>query len=445
MKKLFLITFFIFLSVVSNSYSGDYTFWTFQNGVTGEVSGSLDNLDCTTLGSKDGWGIVHDSGDLSYWTYDWNGTTAEDATHVHCKSGAWTQGVWTKFTPTGASSNMVSQSDCLTITEGICLDTDDGKLYAWDGDSVELIGPSSSSILVSQSNCLTITEGLCLDTDDGKLYSWDGDSVELVGVLDFLSLANGGVVLEPIILDGEGGTDSPYLRFIDNSDEYFNIYKADGIGIYMATDTADTRTITMNNGGAGVMNLAVEGTIYESGTTLSGKYQPLENQRASTTDSPSFVAVTVTGTASANGGFEIDNQPNSNQTCQGILTTVVAGQDSITFGMALTVDNSTGKYIAANANSAGVLPCRAIACQTADTDDPIEVMTLGWIRDDSWDFTDDINKDIVLDETAGAWVLADGSIPADTGDIIQKIGYVTLTGATEIFYFNPQQVYVILN
>ena len=155
------------------------------------------------------------------------------------------------------------------------------------------------------------------------------------------------------------------------------------------------------------------------------------------------MSVTVTGGATANGGFEIDSQPDTNQTCQGVLATVTSGQDSITFGMALSLD-SDGTYIAANGNSTGVLPARAIACQAADDTDAVEVLLQGFIRDDSWDFTGDINKDIVLDETAGAWVLADGSIPADTGDIIQIIGHVTLTGATEIFYFNPQPVYSVL-
>jgi hypothetical protein len=38
---------------------------------------------------------------------------------------------------------------------------------------------------VELSDCSGITSGMCLDTDDGKLYSWDGDSVAVAGVLDF--------------------------------------------------------------------------------------------------------------------------------------------------------------------------------------------------------------------------------------------------------------------
>jgi hypothetical protein len=35
-------------------------------------------------------------------------------------------------------------------------------------------------ILVQQADCSTIISGFCVDTDDGNLYYWDGDSVELL-------------------------------------------------------------------------------------------------------------------------------------------------------------------------------------------------------------------------------------------------------------------------
>jgi len=44
-----------------------------------------------------------------------------------------------------------------------------------------------------QANCSTITAGLCLDTDNGYFYSWDGDSVELVGVLNYHPLEDQGL------------------------------------------------------------------------------------------------------------------------------------------------------------------------------------------------------------------------------------------------------------
>jgi len=179
-------------------------------------------------------------------------------------------------------------------------------------------------------------------------------------------------------------------------------------------------------------------------------YQLLEDQDLSTTDSPTFDDITLTCADGENCGTELDSMPDYDEQCVGDLITVTAGQDNIIHGMVLTIQNSTGKWIAANANSTGVLPARGIACIPpldidADTDESFTVMLRGFIRDESWDFTGDINKDMLLDDEAGAMVLADGTIPADTGDIIQIIGYVTMTSTQETFYFNPQPVYSVLN
>lgn len=52
-------------------------------------------------------------------------------------------------------------------------------------------GTLSAEIVINmlqQSDCSGITAGMCLDSDNGYLYSWDGDSVELVGVLNYQPL-----------------------------------------------------------------------------------------------------------------------------------------------------------------------------------------------------------------------------------------------------------------
>jgi len=42
-----------------------------------------------------------------------------------------------------------------------------------------------AGVFVKQADCSTITAGVCLDTDNGNLYVYDGDSVELAGVLSW--------------------------------------------------------------------------------------------------------------------------------------------------------------------------------------------------------------------------------------------------------------------
>lgn len=54
-------------------------------------------------------------------------------------------------------------------------------------------GPLAPSVIVKRADCSGITSGACLDSDDGKLYVWDGDSVELANAstveTDFLPIA----------------------------------------------------------------------------------------------------------------------------------------------------------------------------------------------------------------------------------------------------------------
>lgn len=49
----------------------------------------------------------------------------------------------------GNSAGTVYQADCSTITTGFCVDTDNGNIYVWDGDSVEQLGVSSGDNLGS--------------------------------------------------------------------------------------------------------------------------------------------------------------------------------------------------------------------------------------------------------------------------------------------------------
>ena len=55
-----------------------------------------------------------------------------------------------------------------------------------------------------QADCSGITAGICLDTDNGNLYSWDGDSVELVGVLNWQPLDSDLTSLAALTTDAFG-------------------------------------------------------------------------------------------------------------------------------------------------------------------------------------------------------------------------------------------------
>jgi hypothetical protein len=122
----------------------------------------------------------------------------------------------------------------------------------------------AASGVPAQSNCNTITSGLCLDTDDGYLYSWDGDSVGLVGVLNFLPLT-GGILTNTLYID-DGDTHSPRVILTDETDEIFALYKYDGGSLIVETTAGTDRNLVMQNYGAGNLNLVVDGTIAATAT-----------------------------------------------------------------------------------------------------------------------------------------------------------------------------------
>ena len=89
-----------------------------------------------------------------------------------------------------------------------------------------------------QADCSGITAGLCLDTDTGELYSWDGDSVELVGVLNWQALhAN-----LTAIADAEAGVISPGITMYDDNGT------GTGTAFIYGTTVDDNKDVVMSIG-----------------------------------------------------------------------------------------------------------------------------------------------------------------------------------------------------
>lgn len=157
---------------------------------------------------------------------------------------------------TELASIIVVQSNCATITSGVCLDSDDGLFYGWDGDSVEQIGGGGTDEIVYQADCSGVTNGICFDTDDGSFYYWDGDSVEQV------TAGSGDIT-------GVLGDDTGAVPFLYQTWTAFTGGDATpDVSAAQHFRTVDTTTITGFDHGAGAITDGRTLTVYCGAATV---------------------------------------------------------------------------------------------------------------------------------------------------------------------------------
>ena len=276
------------------------------------------------------------------------------------------------------------------------------------------------------------------------------DYVAMRTLLAVLPLV-GGTLTGNLLLDDDD-SHSPTLCFVDENDETFCFYKDNTSGDFaIYTSTTTDRNIYFQNNGDGNVNIVVDGTISEGGTSLVSKYHPLEDQGLSTDDEPSFVSITTTAGATGNGGFIVDGRPDTDATCQTVdSSTHTSGANGIAFGDLVGL-NSSGEYVKAYAEAGSVVEARGIACNAANDEDAIEVMRQGYIRLDSWEATFNLDGNMtdklyLSDSTAGQFALSTNQ-PNDTGDVVQYIGNVepSLNSGYQVIYVNIQPRTIVLD
>jgi len=115
------------------------------------------------------------------------------------------------------------------------------------------------------------------------------------------------------------------------------------------------------------------------------------------------------------GGLNIV-PPDTDLTVNGITTTVPVTANDTGFGAAL-FQKSDALFYEADASGISTMPCHVLAAEAGVGPD-IEVLVLGYIRDDSWSWTP--GADIYIDTIDGELTEIQ---PAVTGDIVQVAGW----------------------
>lgn len=111
------------------------------------------------------------------------------------------------------------------------------------------------------------------------------------------------------------------------------------------------------------------------------------------------------------------------------FTDVVTVGENVVFGELLYYDDTDEEWKKSDASASGTMPALCIALESKANGEACKVLRMGYIRDDSWDWS--VADILYTSETAGDLV---ATPPADSGDQVQRVGYAI--HADKIF-FNP--------
>jgi len=123
---------------------------------------------------------------------------------------------------------------------------------------LEMAQAANGEILIGNGTD-TPTMALMTETGDSLTISVGAGTINFVHHANIADLTDG--ILEYFLYFDDGDEDSPHLIFTDETDETFGIFKSDGGGLGIYTDTATDRNVNMNNVGVGNVNLLVDGNV----------------------------------------------------------------------------------------------------------------------------------------------------------------------------------------
>jgi hypothetical protein len=129
------------------------------------------------------------------------------------------------------------------------------------------------------------------------------------------------------------------------------------------------------------------------------------------------------------GAFEIilDPTPASDDTGSGFKVTVTVSGNASGVGAAMYQDTS-GDYREADASAGTTMPCKGIALETGTGSK--EIMKLGYVRNDGWNFTS-IGQPVYVSESTGAFTQ---TAPTTSGSFVQAVGTAE---SADVLDFNP--------
>jgi hypothetical protein len=118
---------------------------------------------------------------------------------------------------------------------------------------------------------------------------------------------------------------------------------------------------------------------------------------------------------------------SSDHTYSGIIDTQTVGE-SVVFGDLLYFDWTAKRWKKTDADLAATMPGLRIAVESATDGQNCNMLVMGYIRDDAWDFTGSM---VYASATAGAMT---STAPSTTGQQLQRVG---VAKSADILFFDP--------
>jgi len=199
--------------------------------------------------------------------------------------------------------------------------------------------------------------------------------------------------------------------------------------------TAIVQDITPQLGGALDMNgFNIEGVTPTEMGYVSGVTSAIQTQLDSAMDE------IVDDTSPQLGGdldlnenaIELNPNPTSDDTGNGLIATMTVDTDPTTVGRALYMA-SDGNLDPADADSATTMPCIAISLESGTGSK--KVLLRGFIRNDGWNWSS-IGQPVYVSTTAG---IMTQTAPSGSGDQVQRVGIAI---SADVVYFSPDMTVI---
>ena len=202
--------------------------------------------------------------------------------------------------------------------------------------------------------------------------------------------------------------------------------------LYLATDTTKIYRCFVAGNWVQVYPSTIENNVTKTGDFTAGKIAKINNttgiiEEGTNTDTEVSSAVNLKHTQNEDQKLNLAVTLSSDHTWSGLKDYETVGE-SVVFGDLLYFNWTDKEWKKTDADLAANMPGLRIALETKSDGQDCYMLVMGYIRDDTWDFTGAM---VYASVTPGAM---SSTAPTETGDQVQRVG---VAKSADILFFDP--------